>query len=86
MKIQSRCIVAFEDLLVKLLSLSLDTTRKVFTQRENYERLLADSEDRLAKVKQKVHSGERTFFDCSHIRRVTESIGCRGHSTWKSTM
>lgn len=24
--------------------------RKVFTQRENYERLIADSEDRLAKV------------------------------------
>ena len=25
-------------------------SRKVFTQRENYERLLADNEDRLAKV------------------------------------
>ena len=28
--------------------------RKVFTQRENYERLLADSEDRLAKVQQSI--------------------------------
>ena len=68
--------------------------RKVFTQRENYERLLADSEDRLAKVSNfsfillqffviyaTISTGVKLLF---FILRATESTGCLGHSTLKS--
>ena len=69
--------------------------RKVFTQRENYERLLADSEDRLAKVSNfsfillqffiihaTISTGMKLLFI---ILRAMESTGCLGHSTLKST-